>query len=113
MVERIQPVSPANFLYNMVEIFGNTSKRSQAASEHPLVPNMKAPVSMVGYPQPERGQSISPTRKGPVHIQLERGQSISSTERGHAKSADEGSVSKVAQKNARHVPDTLTPPQPR
>ena len=40
----------------------------QATSEHPLVPDMKAPVSAGGYPQPERGRSISPTRTGPVHI---------------------------------------------
>ena len=69
MVQRILLVNPANFLHNMVKIFANTSNTL-------MVPNMKAPVSAGGhlepergpYPQLERGQSISRTRKGPVHV---------------------------------------------
>ena len=66
MVERIQPVSPANFFYNMVKIFANTSNTlTPSRLRTPLVPDMKAPVSARGYPQLERGQSISPSRKRP------------------------------------------------
>ena len=74
MVERIPPICPANFFYNMVKIFAifaifaNTST-ALTPSRHrtPLVPNMKALVSSGGCPQPERGRSISltiPNRKG-------------------------------------------------
>ena len=37
------------------------------------MPDMKAPVSAGGYPQLERGHSISPTRKEPVHIPNQKG----------------------------------------
>ena len=85
MVERMRPVSPANFLYNMVKIFTNTGNaltpsrlRTPCAAQHestgfcgwvsstgqePVhIPNWKGASP---YPQLEMGWSISPTRKGP------------------------------------------------
>ena len=59
-VKRIQPVSPANFLYNMVKIFANT-------------PNNALTPSRLRTPFGARHEStgccgwVSPTRKGPVH----------------------------------------------
>ena len=102
MVEKIQPVSPANFLCNMVKIFANTGNalppsrlRTPFGARHestvlcgwvsstgkgPVhIPNWKGAVP---YPQLERGQSISPTTKGRVHIQ---GRSTSPTGKGPCK----------------------------
>ena len=93
MVEKIQPVSPANFLYNMVKIFANTSNalmpsrlRMPFGARHEstnffrwVSSTGKGPVHIPSwqgagpYPQPESGQSISPTRKGPVHIPNRKG----------------------------------------
>ena len=60
--------------------------------------------------------AMSQTGTGPAHIpnrkgaspypQLEKGRSISPTGKGPCKKRDTGSISKVAQKDARHVPNT-------
>ena len=51
--------------------------------------------------QIERGRSISPTKKGLIHIPNQNGAGpYRQLERGHVKSVDEGSASKMAQKDA-------------
>ena len=74
MVERIQPVSPANFLYNTFKIFMNTGNAltpSRLRTPFGARPVWFLRVGILdwkgasSYPQPERCQSISPTRKGP------------------------------------------------
>ena len=51
MVEKMQPVSRANFLYNIAKVFVNTSNAFMPSRlEHPFFPNMKAPVFAGGYP---------------------------------------------------------------
>ena len=73
MVERIQPVGPANFLYNMDKIFTNTSDaltpsrlRTPSGARHES-------TSFCRWVEPERDQSISPAGKGPVHIPNQKG----------------------------------------
>ena len=60
MLERIQPVSPATFLYNMVKIFVNTSNA--------LTPShLQAPFG-AGHESSGFYRWVSSTRKGPLHI---------------------------------------------
>ena len=76
-----------------------------------LVPNIKAPVSARGYPQPERVQSISPTGKGPAHISnWKGGRSISPTGKGSGKKRGCGLHIKVAQRcpTRRRSPNAAT-----
>ena len=65
MVERIQPVSPANFLYNMVKMFANTGNtlmpsrlRTPVGARHEStgILNRKGASP---YPKPERGHAKS------------------------------------------------------
>ena len=93
MVEKIQTVTPANFLYDMVKMFANTSHAltpsrlptpfgarhestvfcgwvSSTGKEPVHIPNWKGAGPCW---KPEKGQSISPTRKGPVHIPNQKG----------------------------------------
>ena len=60
MVERIQPVSPANFLYNMVKIFAYTSN---VLTPSHLQTTFGARHESTGF-----CPWVSSTRKGPVHI---------------------------------------------
>ena len=79
MVETIQLVKPPNFLNNMIPNIAHTGHTLLSCDLRPC-------------PQPERGQSIFPTGKGPIHIpnrrgaspypQPERGQSISPIGKG-------------------------------
>ena len=79
MVEKIQPVSPPNFLYNMVKIFTNTDNtlmprplRTPFGAQHESTGLCKRKGASP-HPQLERGQSKPPTGKGPVHIPNRKG----------------------------------------
>ena len=84
MVERIEPVSPASFLYSMLKIFANTSN---ALTPRNLRIPFGAPHESTGFcgwvsstgkwsihtSNWKGGRSISPTEKGPVHIPNQKG----------------------------------------
>ena len=69
MVERIQPVSTANFLDNMVKIFANTSNALTPGHLRTKLQFLRVGIlnwkRASPYPQLERGRSISLTGKGP------------------------------------------------
>ena len=60
MVESIQPVSPANFLYNMVKIFANTGNALPPSRLRTPFGARHESTSLCGW--------VSSTGKGPVHI---------------------------------------------
>ena len=60
MVERIPPISPANFLYNMVKIFVNTSNGLTPSRLQTPLGAQHESTGFCGW--------VSSTGKGPVHI---------------------------------------------
>ena len=60
MVERIQPLSPGNFLYNMVKISVNTSNALTPSCLRPPFGAQHESTGFCGW--------VSSTRKGPIHI---------------------------------------------
>ena len=108
----------ANFLYNMVEIFANTGNAlTPNCLRTPNMPNMKAQVSAGGYHQSERGQYISPTGKGPVHIPNRKGAMVKECypppppliqKTASKQFPQHGEESKMATQLRRGVPKTIT-----
>ena len=60
MVERSQPVSPANVLYNMVNIFANMGNALTPSDLQTPVCEQHESTSFCGW--------VSSTGKGPVHV---------------------------------------------
>ena len=93
IVERIQPVSPANFLYNMFKIFANTGNA--------LTPNRLQTPFGARHESTAFCGWVSSTEKGPVHIPNQK-RAMQKGGLGHH--------IKSGQKDARHAPGALALP---